>query len=173
MLRKWIEHPLISKDEIDERLDAVGAVRQNEISAEELREYLGPVYDLERLSARISMRTANPRDLISLRSSFSMLPHIHMLMKEFPCGLFGRMETEFDDLSDLTDLLNRAILDDPPLAMKEGGIIKDGYSEDVDNLRSAKSDGRRWLMELEAKEREETGIHTLKVKYNRVFGYCM
>ena len=173
MLRKWIEHPLISKDEIDERLDAVGAVRQNEISAEELREYLGPVYDLERLSARISMRTANPRDLISLRSSFSMLPHIHMLMKEFPCGLFGRMETEFDDLSDLTDLLNRAILDDPPLAMKEGGIIKDGYSEDVDNLRSAKSDGRRWLMELEAKEREETGIHTLKVKYNRVFGYCI
>ncbi len=173
MLRSWIEQPLIEKAPIDERLDAVAALMNNEISHEELREYLGPVYDLERLAARVSYGTANPRDLIALRTSFSMLPSVRMLLKEFPCALFGRMDDAFDDLSDLRTLLESALNDDPPLAMKEGGIIRDGWSEEVDEYRRAGREGHTWLMELEAREREKTGIHTLKVKFNRVFGYCI
>ena len=173
MLRNWIEQPLINKAEICSRLDAVEAIGRDVISSEELREYLSSVYDLERLSGRISLKSANPRDLIALRSSLSMLPHIHALLEAFPCGLFKAYSDTFDDLGDLYELLESAIDDDPPLAMKEGGIIKDGYSEEVDTYRRAKTDGREWLARLEAKERELTGIHTLKVKYNRVFGYCI
>ncbi len=173
MLRSWVEQPLIVKDEITKRLDAVEALLKDEISNEELREYLSPVYDLERLVARISLKSANPRDLVALRSSFGMLPPIRSLLHAFPCPLFEEYDREYDDLADLEDLLGRAICDDPPLALKEGGIIRDGYSKDVDTYRAAKTDGRRWLAELEAREREATGIHTLKVKFNRVFGYCI
>ena len=173
MLRSWIEQPLIVKSEIVRRLDAVEALGNDEISAEELREYLSPVYDLERLMGRISLKSANPRDLLALRTSLAMLPHIRSLLKAFPCALFEEAYESFDDLADLTELLAASIDDEPPLAMKEGGIIRDGYSADVDSLRSAKTDGRRWLAEMEAGEREKTGIHTLKIKYNRVFGYCI
>ncbi len=173
LLRKWVEQPLIRKEEIDLRLDAVGAMAENEISREELREYLGPVYDLERLIARISYRTANPRDLLALRSSFAMLPPIRQVISEFPAELTAKSAAEFDDLQDLRELLDAALCDDPPLAMKEGGIIRDGYSPEVDELRAAGTDGRRWLMDLEREEKERTGIHTLKVKFNRVFGYCI
>ncbi len=173
LLRKWVEQPLIRKEEIDLRLDAVGAMAENEISREELREYLGPVYDLERLIARISYRTANPRDLLALRSSFAMLPPVRQVISEFPAELTAKSAAEFDDLQDLRELLDAALCDDPPLAMKEGGIIRDGYSPEVDELRAAGTDGRRWLMDLEREEKERTGIHTLKVKFNRVFGYCI
>ena len=173
LLRKWIEQPLIVRDEIVKRIEAVTAIYENEVSGEELREYLRPVYDLERLVGRISMKTANPRDLIALKTSFEMLPHIRMLFGEFPSAAFREMEEKFDDLADLHALLEKSVEDDPPLAVKEGGIIKSGYSKDVDSYRDAKSEGRKWLMELEAREREKTGIHTLKVKYNRVFGYVI
>ena len=173
LLRKWIEQPLIDSGMIRDRLDAVDAVFRNEISSEELREYLNPVYDLERLVGRISYRSANPRDLTALMSSMEMLPHIRMLMSEFQSGMTSRFREEMDTLDDLTDLIRRSINDDPPLAMKEGGIIRDGYSEEVDELRRARTEGRQWLAELEAREKEATGIHTLKVKYNRVFGYVI
>ena len=173
LLRKWIEQPLIHRKEIDGRLDAVEAVFNNEISAAELREYLGPVYDLERLCGRLSFRSANPRDLVALRSSLQMLPPIRSMLKEFPCALFARFDEKFDPLDDLCQLLTDAIADDPPMAMKEGGIIRDGYSEEVDTYRKARTDGHQWLADLEARERERTGIHTLRVKYNRVFGYCI
>ncbi len=173
MLRRWIEQPLIDKGGIDERLDAVSRMNEAEISTEEMREYLGPVYDLERLVGRISYQSANPRDLLALKTSLSMLPHIRSLLRDFPCELIDRLYEELDDLADLCALLTESIEDDPPLAMKEGGIIRDGYSEEVDEYRNAKTDGRRWLAELEARERERTGIHTLRIKFNRVFGYCL
>ncbi len=173
LLRKWIEQPLIDSALITERLEAVDAFFGNAISGEELREYLNPVYDLERLVGRISYRSANPRDLTALKASMSMLPHIRMLLGEFPCPMCARFQKEMDVLEDLTELLESAICDDPPLAMKEGGIIRDGYSPEVDELRRAKSEGRQWLAELEAREKEATGIHTLKVKFNRVFGYVI
>ena len=173
LMRRYIEQPLISSEEILLRLDAVEALTKDEISMEELREYLGPVYDLERLVGRISLRTANPRDLTALKTSLMMLPHIRNLFSQFPCALFRDFEERFDSLTDLAQLLEDSIMEDPPIAMKEGGIIRDGYSEEVDTYRRAKSDGKEWLAQLEAEEREKTGIHTLKVKYSRVFGYCI
>ena len=173
MLRMWIEQPLIVRSMIEERADAVEALSGNEISLSELREYLNPVYDLERLAGRVSFRTANPRDLTALRQSLGMLPHIRQLLGDFPCGLFQKYREEMDTLPDLFNLLSASIPDDPPVAMREGGIIRDGYSAEVDELRCAKTDGKRWLAELEAREKERTGIHNLKVKFNRVFGYCI
>ena len=173
MLRSWVEQPLIRKEEIDRRLDAVSALTDDLISCEELREYLNPVYDLERLVSRISYRTANPRDLIALRTSLEMLPHIRLVISALPEDWFRKTAEEFDALEDLTELISSAIRDDPPLAMKEGGIIRDGYSEEVDRYRAARLDGKQWLAAYEAEEREKTGIHTLKVKFNRVFGYCI
>lgn len=173
LLRSWILEPLIQKDKINRRLDAVSAMTANEMGLEELREYLGPVYDLERLAGRISYKSANPRDLVALGSSLAMLPAIRQMLHEFPCRAFQDFENDFDTLDDLAGMINAAINDDPPLAMKEGGIIKDGYNADVDRFRKAKTEGKQWLADLEAKERARTGIHTLKIKYNRVFGYCI
>ena len=173
MLRSFIEQPLIDQAAITSRLDAVEVLYKNEITCAELREYLNPVYDLERLAARISYKSANPRDLIAMKSSLAMLPHIKALLHELPCSKFDGFLESFDDLTDITDLIERAIIDDPPLAMKEGGIIRDGYSAEVDDYRAARTEGKDWLAQLEAEEREKTGIHTLKVKFNRVFGYCI
>ena len=173
MLRKWIEQPLLVKNEILRRLDAVEALTNDAVSSEELREYLSPVYDLERLVGRISLKSANPRDLISLKTSLAMLPHIRNLLPSFSCDLFREFYDSFDTLDDIHDLIEQSIREDPPLAMKEGDIIRDGWSKEVDECRDAKTEGKRWLAELEAREREKTGIHTLKVKYNRVFGYCI
>ena len=173
LLRKWIEQPLIETELIEERLEAVSVMTEGEIALDELREYLTPVYDLERLVARISYGSANPRDLIALRSSLGMLPHIKTVLEELSCPLLQIYTKKLDTLEDIEELLMKSINDDPPLAMKEGGIIRDGYSADVDGYRHARTDGRKWLADLEAREREKTGIHTLKVKFNRVFGYCI
>lgn len=173
LLRSWIEQPLLSKEAIDLRLDAVTALNENEITCAEIREYLGPVYDLERLAARISIKSANPRDLVALRSSMQMLPHIKQLLSELPADRFHSLYENFDTLEDLSELIGDAIIDDPPLAMKEGGIIRDHYNEEVDAYRSARTEGKTWLMDLEAEEKAKTGISTLKVKYNRVFGYVI
>ncbi len=172
LLRNWIEQPLIKEDQINDRQEAVDALFASEITCEELREYLNPVYDLERLAGRISYKSANPRDLIALKSSLSMLPHIKELLKDLKGSKFSSFIENFDDLGDLFTLLDESIIEEPPLAMKEGGIIKDGYNENVDAYRQAKTDGKEWLANLEADEREKTGIHTLKIKFNRVFGYC-
>ncbi len=172
-LRSYVEQPLIDKGAIEERLDAIEELNQNALLREEIREYLGPIYDLERLVGRISYQSANPRDLVAFRSSLKMLPFLKDLLKEFHTPLLTGICEDMDVMEDLEDLVSRAIVEEPPLAMKDGGIIEEGYNEEVDNYRRSKSEGKQWLSQLEAKERERTGIKNLKVKYNRVFGYYL
>lgn len=173
LLRKYVEQPLIDKEEITNRLDAVDEFLKEAISREEIREYLSSVYDLERLVGKISYQSANPRDLTAFKSSLAMLPHIRCILGDMKCELLKKLFEEIDPLEDLCDLVGRAIVEDPPLAMKEGGIIRDGYHEEVDRLRKAKTDGKTWLAELEEKERKKTGIKNLRIKYNKVFGYYL
>ncbi|MGC4019840.1 MAG: DNA mismatch repair protein MutS [Muricomes sp.] len=172
-LRKYVEQPLIEKEEIQKRLDAVEELKNESISREEIREYLTSIYDMERLITRITYGSANPRDLTAFRSSLEMLPPIHYILEDMKSPLLVAIHKNLDTLEDLCTLIKEAIVDDPPLAMKEGGIIKDGYSEEADVLRSAKSDGKDWLAKLEETEREKTGIKSLKIKYNKVFGYYL
>ena len=173
MLRSIIEQPLIHKNEIEKRLTAVEELTGMPMIRDEIREYLQPVYDLERLSSRIAYQTANPRDLIAFKSSLQMLPFIRQLLTGFQGDLLKNIQEDLDPLEDLFHAIDDAIIDDPPMAMKEGGIIKDGYNEQVDKYRTAKKDGQKWLTDLEAEEREKTGIRTLRIKYSRVFGYCI
>ena len=172
-LRKYIEQPLIDKESIVKRLDAVAELKDNAICREEIREYLNPVYDLERLVGKITYQSANPRDLIAFQSSLSMLPSVKCILKDMESDLLKEIYEELDPLEELCDLVGRAIQEEPPLAMKEGGIIKDGYNEEVDRLRKAKSEGKNWLADLETKEREKTGIKNLRIRYNKVFGYYL
>ena len=171
LLRTWIEQPLIRKEEILKRQNAIEELNLNYISREELGEYLNPVYDLERLIGRISYKTANPRDLLAFRNSIAMVPHIKQLLGEFTSDALKELTEELDPLEDLNDLISRAIVEEPPITVREGGMIKDGYNEEADRLRHAKTEGNTWLAELEARERDSTGIKNLKVKYNKVFGY--
>ncbi len=171
LLRTWIEQPLICREEILKRQNAIEELNLNYISREELGEYLNPVYDLERLIGRISYKTANPRDLLAFRNSIAMVPHIKRLLGEFTSDALKELEQELDPLEDLEDLITRAIVEEPPITVREGGMIRDGYNEEADRLRHAKTEGKTWLAELEARERESTGIKNLKVKYNKVFGY--
>lgn len=172
-LRKYVEQPLIDKESIVKRLDAVAELKDNAICREEIREYLNPVYDLERLVGKITYQSANPRDLIAFQSSLSMLPLVKCILKDMESDLLKEIYEELDPLEELCDLVGRAIQEEPPLAMKEGGIIKDGYNEEVDRLRKAKSEGKNWLADLETKEREKTGIKNLRIRYNKVFGYYL
>ena len=172
-LRKYVEQPLIDKESIVKRLDAVAELKGNAICREEIREYLNPVYDLERLVGKITYQSANPRDLIAFQSSLSMLPSVKCILKDMESDLLKEIYEELDPLEELCDLVGRAIQEEPPLAMKEGGIIKDGYNEEVDRLRKAKSEGKNWLADLETKEREKTGIKNLRIRYNKVFGYYL
>ena len=174
MLRNAIEQPLLSKEEIDQRLDTIEALNQNAINREEIREYLGPIYDLERLISKISYRSANPRDLIAFRQSLSMLPPIKQVLNSFEEGtLLKQYGQEMDALEDLFALIDASIMEEPPLTVREGGMIKDGYNEEVDHLRRAKTDGKQWLADLLEKEKERTDIKNLKIKYNKVFGYYL
>ena len=170
-LRAMLEQPLIKKDEINKRLDAVEALLKNAITREELREYLNPVYDLERLMSRVVYKSANPRDLIAMAGSVKMLKPIKQQLTDFKSGLLNELYNDLDTLEDLYELISSSISEDAPMQIKEGGIIREGYNETVDSLRKAKSEGKSWLAALEAKDRERTGIKNLKVKYNRVFGY--
>ena len=170
-LRSFVEQPLISREEIIRRQNAVEELNLNFISREEIGEYLNPIYDLERLIGRISYKTANPRDLIAFKSSLSMLPHIKHLLQEFSSDLLKEKERLLDPLSDLEELIGRAVVEDPPVSVRDGGIIKDGFDAEADRLRHAKTEGKNWLAELEQSEKEKTGIKGLKIKYNKVFGY--
>ena len=172
-LRKFIEQPLIDRTEINRRLDAVDELKNEAISREELREYLSPVYDLERLVCKITYQSANPRDLIAFETSLAMMPHVKCILQDMKSPLLKELYENLDPLEDLCTLVKKAIKEDPPIAMKEGGIIRDGYNEEVDRLRSAKSDGKEWLAKLESDEREKTGIKNLRVRYNKVFGYYL
>ena len=131
------------------------------------------MYDLERLVSRISFKSANPRDMVAFASSLEMIPYIKQVLKDFQAPILKEIYEDMDSLEDITDLIKHAIVDEPPLAQKDGGIIREGFNEDVDKFRSARTDGKKWLTELETKERERTGIKSLKIKYNRVFGYAL
>ena len=172
-LRSFVEQPLIERAEIEERYDAIDEFNTNAITREEIREYLNPVYDLERLITRVTYQTANPRDLIAFRNSIHMLPPIKTLMSDFQSPLLKRLYEQLDTLDELYELIERSIAEEPPLTLHDGGILKEGYNEEVDRLRKAKTDGKSWLADLEAKEREKTGIKNLKIKYNKVFGYYL
>ncbi|HKL80415.1 MAG TPA: DNA mismatch repair protein MutS [Mobilitalea sp.] len=173
LLRSYMEQPLIDYDMINQRLEAVAQLKDNMITREEIREYLNPIYDLERLMGKISYKSANPRDLVAFSSSLSMLPHIKFQLQSFDSELLKEIYEEMDSLEDIYQLINSSISEEPPLLVKEGGIIREGFHEEVDRLRKAKTEGKDWLMDLETKEREQTGIKNLKIKYNRVFGYYL
>lgn len=170
-LRSYIEQPLIDKAAIEDRLDAIEELNSCGIERDEIREYLQPIYDLERLLGRVSYKTANPRDLIAFRNSLEMLPHIKTVLGDFRSSALRCMRDDIDGLEDIYELIRSAINDDPPLQVREGGIIRDGFDPDIDMLRNAKTEGKNWLAALEAEDREKTGIKNLKVKYNKVFGF--
>lgn len=170
-MRNLIEQPLVQKRKILDRQNAIEELNMSYIAREEIREYLNSIYDLERLMGRISYKSANPRDLISFRNSLEMLPYIKALLEEMNSPLLKQIREDLDSLEDLYELIKSSIIDDPPIAVKEGGIIKDNYHNEADKLRHAKTEGKSWLAELEAKERDKTGIKNLKIKYNKVFGY--
>ena len=170
-LHQMIEQPLVDREMIEYRLDAVDRLCQNTVDRDEMREYLQPVYDLERLMTRVSYGSANPRDLIALRGSLGMFAPIRQVLQDFDKGLLKDLREDMDDFDDLVKLLADSIQDEPPLQVKEGGIIRTGYDADIDKLREAKTQGRQWLMDLEAEDQQRTGIRNLRIKYNKVFGY--
>ncbi len=172
-LRTIISQPLLKKAQIEERQDAVRDLNERFIDREELMEYLRPVYDLERLLAKFSTRRANALDLLAFRQSISMLPAVKNLLTTFESGLLQRLSADLDPLADLFALLEMSIDPDASASVRDGGIILGGYNDEVDRLRASKTEGRRWLLDLENEEREKTGIRTLKVKYNKNFGYCI
>ena len=172
-LRSSLEQPLIDKETILQRYDAIDELNQDAITREELREYLNPVYDLERLLSKISYKTVNPRDMIALESSLSMLPHIRLLCSNFKSGLFQDFTQNLDPLEDVYQLIHSAIVEEPPISVREGGIFKNGFNEEIDHLRNAKTEGKNWLADLETTEKEQTGIKNLRIKYNKVFGYYL
>ncbi len=171
LLRSYIEQPLIEKEEMEKRLDAIQELNKDAISRDEIREYLNPVYDLERLLSKVTYKTANPRDLIAFRNSLEMLPPIKTVLETFQKEELTGIREQIDGLEDIYHLIEEAIIDEPPISIREGGMIKDGFDETIDHLRSAKHDGKQWLAQLEEEDRERTGIKNLKIKYNKIFGY--
>ncbi len=171
-LRSFIEQPLIDKDEILLRQNAVEKLVKNVVSREEIREYLGPIYDLERLMSKIVFKTANPRDLLAFRNSIKMIPAIITALQDIS-GDDGidKITGDLDPLTDIYELIDKAIVEEPPLAIKESGIIKDGFDADIDHFREAGTNGKQWLAQMEEEEKEKTGIKNLRIKYSNVFGY--
>ena len=173
LMRNWIEQPLIEKKKITTRQDAVEELYNDMITREEIREYLNAVYDLERLVTRISYRTANPRDLIAFKTSLGMIPPVKQLLSQAKSAELKEIDERMDCLEDIYDLIEKSIQDEPPIMIREGGMIKEGYNEDVDKFRLSRTEGKTWLAELEAREKEKTGIKNLRVRYNKVFGYYL
>ena len=173
LMRNWIEQPLIEKKKITARQDALEELYNDMITREEIREYLNAVYDLERLVTRISYRTANPRDLIAFKTSLGMIPPVKQLLSQAKSAELKEIDERMDCLEDIYDLIEKSIQDEPPIMIREGGMIKEGYNEDVDKFRLSRTEGKTWLAELEAREKEKTGIKNLRVRYNKVFGYYL
>ena len=171
LLRSMLEQPLIDRNEMEKRLDAIEELNKDSVSRDEIREYLNPVYDLERLLSKVTYRTVNPRDLIAFRNSLEMLPAVKTVLKSFSGQALAEIENDCDALQDIFQLISESIEEDPPVTVREGGMIRDGFDETIDMLRNAKRDGKQWLAELEEQDRERTGIKNLKIKYNKVFGY--
>ena len=164
MLRNYIEQPLIDKEEMEKRLDAIQELNQDSISRDEIREYLNPVYDLERLLSKVTYKTANPRDLIAFRNPLQMLPPIKTVLSGFQKEELAAIREEIDGLEDIYQLIDEAIVEEPPISIREGGMIKDQFDETIDHLRAAKHDGKQWLIQLEEEDRERTGIRISKSK---------
>ncbi len=171
LLRTFLEQPLIDESEIIKRQEAISAFNANTIARDELREYLTPVYDLERLLAKVSFGTATPPDLLSLASSLQMLPHIKTVLEDVHSEEIDALKEKFDILADIESLITNSIKEEPETTIRDGNIIKDGFNEEVDRLRSAKTEGKGWLAQLEEAEKERTGIKGLKIKFHKSFGY--
>jgi DNA mismatch repair protein MutS len=170
-IRKWIEQPLIKIPDIKERLEAVSELKDMFMVRSEIRELLKSVYDIERLMSKIILGNVNGRDLISLKMSIGQVPYVKNLMAGCKSVLNVKNYERLDPLEDIYELIDKSIMDEPPVTIKEGKIIKTGYNDEVDRLRTASSQGKSWIADLEQKEREKTGIKNLKVGYNKVFGY--
>lgn len=171
MIRKWIEEPLLSVEVINQRLHAVEILKNDILLRSELKESLKQIYDLERLSGKIAFGSANPRDLVALKNSASYLPIIKALFSDKASGLLSQILDQIDILEDIKELIDKSILDEPALSLKDGGIIKSGYSEELDELQKASREGKQWVANLEQQEKQKTGIKSLKIRYNKVFGY--
>lgn len=171
MLRTWLEQPLRNRTEINRRLDAVQAMVDNIFLRDALKKVLDPIYDLERLGGKASSGTASARDLVSLRQSLKLLPVLKKDLQGTGSQLLEELSQHMDSLDDIYILLDKSLVDDPPVTLREGGLIKEGYNEEIDRLRRARREGKKWLTELELRERQRTGIKSLKIRYNKVFGY--
>ncbi len=171
MIRRWIEEPLLNVEIINQRLQAVEVLKEDILLRRELKESLKQIYDLERLSGKIAFGSANPRDLVALKKSIYFLPTIKQLFDNKAAGLLGELLTNIDPLDDIKNLIDISILDEPALNLKDGGIIKEGYNKDLDELQRASKEGKHWIAKLEQQEKDRTGIKSLKVGYNRIFGY--
>lgn len=172
-LRSYVEQPLIERGEIERRYDAIEEINSRLIDREELREYLRPIHDLERLITRVTYQTANPRDLLALSSSVKMIAPLKKILDDFHSPLLMQTQEEMDALEDIYALIDASIEEEAPISVREGGILKSGFKEDIDKLREARTNGKTWLADIEKKEREETGIKNLKIKHNKVFGYYL
>jgi len=171
MLKRWLSFPLLDLEKIRERQAAVAELKEKDHLRQETRQLLRQMRDLERLAARISLEVANARDLVALRSSLDLIPQVKAALAKFTQKILQRHYQDLDEMADLKDLLHKAIEDNPPVSLKEGGLIKKGYDAQLDHLREISWQGKKWIAELEAKERLRTGISSLKVRYNKVFGY--
>lgn len=172
MLRSYVEQPLTDRQLIEERLSMIEELNANLINRDEIREYLNPIYDLERLVGKVTYESANARDLIAFKTSIELIPAIKNLLRDMKGKAFVDINEDMDDLRDIYNLIEESINEDAPITLNEGNIIKTGYMEEIDKLRLAKTEGKNWLIDLETKEREKTGIKNLRVKYSKVFGYC-
>ena len=172
-LRSYVQKPLIECSEIERRYDAIEELNSRVIDREEIREYLHPIHDLERLIGRVTYQTANPRDLIALRNSIKMIAPLKKLLEDFQCPLLQETRENMDSLEDVYELIDASIEEEAPVSVREGGILKNGFREDIDKLREARTNGKTWLADVEKKERDETGIKNLKIKHNKVFGYYL
>lgn len=171
LLRKWLERPLLERESLELRWEAVGELKENQLLKEELAELLKQSYDLERLSGRINMGLVNPRDMLALKKTLLLLPELKKLLAVCQAGLLRQLSDRIPDLFNLVNELDSAIRDDAPFSVKDGGIFKEGYNTEIDELRSISRDSKLWLLDMEKKEKERTGIKSLKIGFNKVFGY--
>ena len=171
LLRKWVEQPLINSADINKRLDAVEELKDDFFKREEIKDVLSTMHDFERIMGRIVYKTANSRELVNLKNSIENLPQLKKILENSKSGYMEEIYSELDTLEDIFALIDKAIVDDPPFSVREGGMIKEGYSSEADSLLQAKRRGSDWISDMEKQEREKTGIKNLRINYNRVFGY--
>ena len=171
LLRRWLNDPLIDECHINRRLESVKELKEDIMLRGDIADSLKKVYDIERLASKISYGSANGRDLISLKNSTAQIPGIKAVLSRAKSQMLKDLYTELDELQDIYEIIDKAIVDEPPISVKEGGLIKLGYDEEIDRLKTATTDGKNWVLKLEAEEREKTGIKGLKVGFNKVFGY--